>query len=350
VIKTRCEEVAEFATLAAWLLMACSSDQSPAKSAHAECSETPRLLLDFVPLVPEEGRMAVEMPQVYATSDAVYFILNWNTPLSSTGSSTRAGYLLKMPLGGGVVTQLSTVPGGGSPGVESLVVLGQTIFFAAATADGGTSGEVRSVSVTGGAATVTAMSSSMISAVAADAGSIYFADDEGVKQISRATSAVTQLSNASATSLSIDGSALYLTNIGTGMVARFDLASNKLELLADNQSGPEFARACDADVCWTNAGDGSVLRLSDGASPQVLVTDVREPHALAVDGDNLFITSGAGGLRLTRVPISGGKSVDVASEAGMTGLTLSANCLYWSSLNGISAMSRAAAATFSGAD
>jgi hypothetical protein len=86
------------------------------------CGDTPTLLVEYLQDVPDAGRDAVEIPDIAVNRTDLYYLLNWNAPVSGTGSGGMDGYLMRIPIGGGKAVRLASIAGGGSSGSQGLVV------------------------------------------------------------------------------------------------------------------------------------------------------------------------------------------------------------------------------------
>jgi hypothetical protein len=105
---------------------------------------------------------------------------------------------------------------------------------------------------------------------------------------------------------------------------------------------------CGSSICWTSVMSfmSAAIMRKDGAADPVVVTQsdsLGEAHDLIFDGRNFFVTAGAGGGLLYRVPAEGGQPLLLAINSGLTALAMDDTCIYWSSIDGIFSLSREAA-------
>jgi hypothetical protein len=318
-------------------------------STGAKCGSTPTILVDYVPYVPEAG-VAVQVPDIAVNATDLYYVLNWNKGLTGT-SSVMDGYLMRVPIGGGTAVRLAFIPGGGSQGAQGLVVTPGGAIFSEAPGDDGGAGSIVSVPASGGSASVLASTNGLANALVADDQNVYFVDKEATKSVPLAGGSVRMVAAAVPFSLGVAGPTLYLADLGANTVSSVPIDGGQVNVLAKDQPGPLYPVACGPNLCWVNMwanatsgfSAGNLMQLAPGAPPLALAADFSEPHDLVFDGNNFFVTTGGGGLSLTRVPSAGGTPALVESEIGITSMTLDETCLYWSSLRGISSLARSAA-------
>jgi hypothetical protein len=284
--------------------------------AGAKCGYTPIVLVDYLKDVPSVGRAAVEIPDLAVNATDLYYISNWTTPPSSGSTGGRDGNLMRVPIRGGTAVRMTAIAGGGSPGVQGLVVTQSAAIFSEAQGADGGAGTIVSVPTDGGNPTVLATANGLAHALVADDQNVYFVDSEATKSVP-------------------------LRGGPVRIVAR----TVPFSLLAKDQPGPLYPMACGPNLCWVNgsASGGDLMQLPPNGTPTVLAAPPSEPHDLAFDGKNFFVTTGGGGLWLYRIPSTGGTPVLAESEPGITNMTLDESCLYWSSLRGISSLARVAA-------
>jgi hypothetical protein len=168
---------------------------------------------------------------------------------------------------------------------------------------------------------------------------IFFSDRGGTREVSVDGGEVRQLDDAIAISFSVSGSTIYLS--GESLLA---IDTNTLATSVVIDEPALYPLACGDAVCWVAGSmlSSELVRLSTDGSRETLATGLHEVHALAFDGENFFLTMGAAGLELLRVPAQGGDATLVTAKRAFN-LAFDDECLYWAGLDGIFAMSRAMA-------
>jgi hypothetical protein len=313
--------------------------------AGAKCRNTPIVLVDYLKDVPSAGRAAVEIPDLAVNATDLYYISNWTIPPSSGSTGGRDGNLMRVPIRGGTAVRMTAIAGGGSPGVQGLVVTQSAAIFSEAQGADGGAGTIVSVPTDGGNPTVLATANGLAHALVADDQNVYFVDREATKSVPLRGGPVRIVARTVPFSLSVKGGALVLADFTGNTVSSVPVEGGPVTILAKDQPGPLYPLACGPNLCWVNgsASGGDLMQLPPNGTPAVLAAPPSEPHDLAFDGKNFFVTTGGGGLWLYRIPSTGGTPVLAESEPGITNMPLDESCLYWSSLRGISSLARVAA-------
>lgn len=327
-----------------------ASGESDAPSGGV-CGDSPKLLLNYVTYVPDAGRSAIQVPGIFVAGADMYFVLNWNTPITSTSPGGYGGALIRVSTRGGPALEMATVPGGGSLAGQELAVTPSAVVFIEALNNKSGDGALASIPRDGGDVTVLATTAGLANAVVADDQNAYFVDDEGVKSVPLAGGRVRLLTSAKPFSFQLIGSTLYLAELAegsAGQVASLPAAGGPVTVLASGLPGPFFPTACGADLCWMSEVsflEARLEQLAPGQAPVVLADsgDLAEPLAMVFDGENFFVAAGAGGAFLVRVPSGGGSPTVVEASGGIGGVAIDENCIYWTQANAIFGMARSVA-------
>lgn len=133
-------------------------------------------------------------------------------------------------------------------------------------------------------------------------------------------------------------------------VLRVSKFGGEQEVLATNQRRPMGMAIFNAEIYWTNIGDGTVMGMtSDGRSPRVLASGQGRPVAVAVDSESVYWTvmlnpeSDTPEGKVVKVP-KGGGSVTVLADKQPIGmstgaLSISGSDLYLATARGIARIS-----------
>jgi hypothetical protein len=246
--------------------------------------------------------------------------------------------LVRIPLAGGKPQRI-VIPSG-NQSADALAVSSTAAYVTQAPQAAGANGALLRVANDAQEPMKLADSEGFISAIAIDDTTIYFSDEGGTKSLPLRGGSVRVLSSNTTGSLVVVGETLYLSDNGVYAVS---IETGQMTLLDSDVQVRELT-ACGADLCWLSGSalQGRIVRrLLDGES-RVIADNLLQPHKLAVDQGGYFVTTGAAGLALLRVPASAG-SVSMVWGGGALALALTADCLYWSTMNAIYGMSRAAA-------
>ena len=209
------------------------------------------------------------------------------------------GSVKSVPLSGGIVTNLATIPNAGP--YTDLTVDASNVFWTDYYGSGG--GGVRKVPIGGGS--VTQLSSGVsgwASPIAQDATDIYW----------------TEMWNGSINKVSKNG----------GAVTTLISDSNGL-------TGDANSIALDATYVYWTISAGTVNRiLKAGGSPEVLASGLSNPTSIMIDGDSVYWTNYVDPGTINMMPKSGGAvSVIAAGQVNPTSLAADSAYLYWQVAN-----------------
>jgi hypothetical protein len=250
--------------------------------------------------------------------------------------------LVRVPLTGGHLDRLARLEHGGGSGPHALALTPAEIVYMAAGDTVEQPGGLLKAGLSGGEPTTLATTRGLARSVQVDEQTAYFIDDEGLKSVSLGGGTPRALASPPPDSFGLDGNRIYLA-LTDGIDSIATDGSERVEL-ARNQDHPTNPERCGASVCWINRGnafDAMIMRLAPGRVAQVLIDGLGEPHAWIFDGDAFFVA--AGFLDLLRIPAAGGPPSSVSADGtGFNSLALDDECLYWSNLQGIWSVSRAA--------
>ena len=217
-------------------------------------------------------------------------------------------------------------------------------------------GRVLEAKLVGGAVSELAHLPAPAVAIAASAADVYAASSVGeIVRVARPGGAVEPLGTVSGPvrALALGDGELFAAVAGEGghgSIARLDLASHQVSVLAEDVSAPcAMARGGDR-LFWTSAG--GVLALgTKGGAPAKVSEGAFAACAIATDGANLFFTttpagqapsaerSGQPGLGLMRAPTSGGVATPVAGAAAALAqpgaVATDATDLFWLTSSGV---------------
>jgi hypothetical protein len=321
-------------------------DASTDASATVKCRDEPIRLVDYVPDVPDAGRMAVQVPDLALNATDVFYLLNWNQGIAAGGLQ---GALMRVPIRGGVAVRLAFVPGGGSEGNQAVVATAKAVIYSQGPNEDAGAGSIVSVPAAGGEPTILAATAGKAEALVADSQNVYFVDREGTKAVPLSGGSVRTLVKDTPFTLGVIGDTLYLADYGgTNTLSSVSVDGGAKTLIATDPGGVLYPVPCGSDLCWLTgpALNASLKRVSPGGTPTVLANGFREPLGLVFDGANFFVTVGGGGLYLLRIPAAGGTPVMLLLPGGLiSGIAMDETCLYWSSATGIYSLTKSAADT-----
>lgn len=331
-------------------VLSCSSSdaKSPPKLA---CSDVPQLAWKYSRDVPDAGAEAVtsvQVPPLAANQRYLFYLLSYSVSALQHTSSQSLPSVPPPAEPQLWITSLGRVPLNGDPpeeialqtGWQPAAVIGaddDAVYVAQYPASDGGGGSL--VRISNGTTTPKQLAQSVgpIAAFAWSADAIFFADDEGIKRLPIGGGEARKLSSILGESLVFAGGRLYAAVIESGVVVCDPDTGDTTTFDADPAA--RELRVCGSALCWLSGSalNGSIVRRPWTGDSRVLADGLLEPHSLAVDDHSVFVTTGAFGLVLKRVPLEGGSAVQVVT--GSTGLVSNKNCLYWSTLNEIYGMS-----------
>jgi hypothetical protein len=312
------------------------------------CGNTPTLLVDWTPYVPDAGQGSVEIPDIAVNATSLFFLLYWNVPLGSGTSDRSDGYLMRTPIHGGKAVRMAFIPGGASQGSQALAVTPTAVIFSELSQgqEGDeAAGAIISVPADGGDATTLTATKGLANTLVADQENAYFVDTEATKSVSLAGGLARTLGAVVPASLGLVGRTLYLADSSGGTVSAVPIEGGPVTVVAKDQSAPSFPVACGTNLCWLNMDGGATLMqlAPAAAAPFVLADGLPASRDLVFDGRNFFVTSGGFGGVLFRIPSTGGTPVMAEAAENLTNIALDETCLYWAGLRGIWSLARSAA-------
>ena len=312
-------------------------DRDSATKASRKCGDTSRLLVDYFAAVPKADEapvLSVQSPSIAVNSKHLYFLLNWED------RQGHQGCLMRLTFGADRSTCVSSIPGGGSSASQSIVASDHDVFFGRAAPREQTSGALDRLDENGDRVTTLTETRGELKGLVVNSDRVFFADDDGTRSVRIDGGEQRLLSSSHQTySLGLVGSTLYMGGSSLTSVA---VDGGDASIVANEPA--LYPLACDDAVCWIAGAPlaATLARLGKDGHRTTLAPDVTEAHALLYDGNNFFVTVGAVGLSLLRVPVAGGSSFLVATEPA-TSLALDDDCLYWAGAAGIFSISRAVA-------
>jgi hypothetical protein len=320
---------------------------------HA-CGNQPVIVWNYARDVPDAGAQTVlqtSVPPIALSAQYLFYVLNWNqtpqqqsrppSPVSGPPVVVAQHWqtsLVRLPLGG-TDAEHFVVPSGFQP-VDTLAVTPTAAYVSQAPVVDGAKGALLRIANDANEFAMLAESDGLISAIAVDASTIYFADESGTKSLPLGGGSVQKLSTLVPGSLVVIGDTLYLSADG---VYAISTKTGDLSLVDSDTNARELT-TCAPGLCWLSgdALQGQIVRHILGAESQVVAGDILEPHKLAFDNGTFFVTAGSAGLQLLRVPASGDPATVVWAN-GAFAVALNADCLYWTTADVIYSLSTAAA-------
>jgi hypothetical protein len=221
------------------------------------------------------------------------------------------------------------------------VACGGAVTETPASGDSGTPGESPDADVGADAAgdgavpdyipqpNVIAHVSAMISAVAMDDTTIYFACDDGsIQSVPKDGSAppktIAQAMTTYTEGIAVDATDVYFTNLAPGTIQRVPKGGGVPETIATGQLRPQGITLDATQVYWANQGtdaegapgnDGSIMALAkSGGTPVVLVSGEQMPVAIALEGTQLVWGDGPWGSTNAMI-----RTLDLAGGGGDAG-------------------------------
>jgi hypothetical protein len=221
------------------------------------------------------------------------------------------------------------IPSGYAP-APALAATTGGVYVAQAEPNVGGNGALLSIANDSQEPVKIADSEGRIGAIAFTSANVYFADDGGIKSVPILGGRTQTVAKLTAGSLLVMGDTLYASVIEQGVYA-LSLQTGH-EAMFDSDPLALELTDCGQSLCWLSGAalDGRIVRRAlIGDASEILASGLSEPHDLAFDTKNLFVSTGAFGLALMRLPSSGGQ-VDTIWGGGATNLAANEHCLYWS--------------------
>ncbi|WP_437485360.1 hypothetical protein WME75_00670 [Sorangium sp. So ce1014] len=129
-------------------------------------------------------------------------------------------------------------------------------------------------------------------------------------------------------SIALDSGMVYFSDSGTELIMKASLEGD-LEILADGQTYPMDIAADAANVYWTSADQGTVMKVPAlGGEPVALATGQDSPLGIAVDATHVYWVNEGG--TVMKVPIEGGDAVTLAEgQMKPKDIAVDATGVYW---------------------
>jgi hypothetical protein len=210
----------------------------------------------------------------------------------------------------------------------------------ALVADDGGGGAPESTTTAG----VIAQVSGLISAVAMDDTTIYFAWNDSISSVPKDGSApareIGETGSAYIEGIAVDGTDVYVTDLVGGTIGRIPKGGGVVETVATGQLRPWGIAVDDARVYWANQGtdttgapgnDGSIMALDKaGGSPVVLAGGEQMPTAIALFSGTLVWADGPWGaengmIRSLGLGLDAGAPTALASNLDNVGIPVVAD-------------------------
>lgn len=298
-----------------------------------KCGPSRTLMFAYKHQIPE-GDVSFISPYIAVNSRDLFCLLSWEYPVEA--GIARRGALVRIPLTGGSFEMLASLPDGAGQSTHTLLATETHVVYTRAGQSLEDPELIVSHHLDDGESMILAQGSGRIYALTGDAEQVYFIDGDAVNSVSLNGSEVQNLRSPRVNSIRLADQTLYLADDGT--VSALSIETREIREVARDQAWPMYPLRCGNDVCWTNVGGlfaSTIVRAAPGQMPRVLASGFSEPHDLVFDGQQFFLSSGAGGLRLDRIPAEGGEPSTVAGGIGMASLALDDDCLYWADFEGV---------------
>lgn len=309
--------------------------------AGAACSTAPRVLVAYPRDVSADSRLGVQVLFLAVLGDSVFYVLKWTQLPDGAGmGGAMGGLLMRAPLAGGTASVLAMIPGDVSVGSQRLFATDSDVFYLAGPTESDGDGAIMRVPTVGGTPELWVRAAGTVVGMIGDAENIVFVDAKGTSVASLRDGQVRRLTDSTADTIGLADGQVLLADYARGSVTSVALNGGTPHLVADEQTGPLLPMACGSSLCWVNAGDvvsgGSIVRLdADGGGVEAVANGFTLPHDMLFDGQDFFVSSGPGGLRLERISAAGSRTSIVDERPGIGDVTLSDSCLYWTSFEGI---------------
>lgn len=266
---------------------------------------------------------------------------------STTSILYRAGTVVKVALGGGTPTTLAA----GFLSPSGLAVDAQDAYFVDYEAS-----VVASVGLNGGKVTILSRPPQPLSIVVAGS-KLFWTAPTGVAELSAADGSApvvkddnTSYGNSiSAQALAVGSGSVYWTDWGD--VARWDLSSGSVSIVALDQDFPLGIAVDSTYVYWVNQGQncsdsgvgpcpdtGSIVRAPVvGGAPTTLASKLMSPSYIALDEASIYRTDSVSTVR--KMPLQGGSVVTLASKQLFPlAIAVDSTSVYWVNGGGANSM------------
>ncbi|WP_437938124.1 hypothetical protein [Sorangium sp. So ce341] len=134
-------------------------------------------------------------------------------------------------------------------------------------------------------------------------------------------------------SVALHGGMVYFSDSGTELIMKSSIEGD-LEILADGQTYPMDIAADAANVYWTSADQGTVMKVPvQGGDAVALATAQESPLGVAVDATHVYWVNEGG--TVMKVPIEGGDVVTLAEgQTKPKDIAVDADFVYWTNDGG----------------
>jgi hypothetical protein len=321
------------------LLAACGTPHSiqPPDGAVARCTTTPTRLVTPGEIAPAElGPVGAANPFLAVDAGGVFYN---ETYTGVNGGADPTGHIAYKPFGGAQ----QILADGAHPG--RFVVTATNVLF---IDDSGIRGAPREM----GPVFTFVPLASPASWLTTDGQQLYFDDASGVSRAPLSGGSPQQLATTSASFSAglVDGS-LIVADFSGGTLTGVSATTGATSPLAMGQLGPLYPQMCPGGgACWIDAGDAvhlaSIVKLGPGAGTSTVAQDLAlfDPHGMAADATDFFVTSDASGGTLSRVHAADGKVDKLAVLHGDGDVVVDDQCVYYSSFDGIFSLAKDAPA------
>jgi hypothetical protein len=254
----------------------------------------------------------------------------------------QGGAVVQMPIGGGALTTLASASGAT---LEAFAVQGSSIYWANNAAD---NTFILEASIGGGAATTLASEPTFIPVGLAVNATHVVWTTEGTEGTAAGTVVTVPLAGGTATTLAANqGGLIALAVDATSVYWKDDQSVLKAPLaggaistlctLSSSTAGASFNMAVDAtNVYWTgrNGTAGTLMKVPvGGGTATTLATSSSMFSAMAIDATSVYVAS----ADILSVPISGGAATTLVAGYGANGLAVDATSVYWTYVAGVDA-------------
>lgn len=229
-----------------------------------------------------------------AVDDAAVY---WADSGSCMGNGPTDGAIMNVPIGGGVPVTLADQ----QCAPQGIALDADTVYWSSATS-------VLKIPKSGGVLDAVALEETAPLAVAVDATAVYWGGVTGlVRSASKAAGSATTLANAQGlvSGVAIDSTSVYFAefNGAPGALMKVAAGGGAPTTLATDDYEPKWIAVDDEQVYWTN--NTQIRRATlDGASSETLVDNEFYPTALAVDDAYVYwgdMSSGDGVASIKRI-------------------------------------------------
>jgi hypothetical protein len=333
-----------------------AADSSVA-AVRPRCGDTPTLLASTKHFyAPDAGPVALSPPGIAVNpTDLLY-----TSETVTLDTQIATGGLWRVPIQGGVPTQLASVPG---------IVLYAATATSAIYADNRSGVDAQNLSslstvyslpVVGGAPTTLFATTTEYGYLANDQKSVYFADAGGVESVPLTGGAVHNLTTIAATSAIVLGENLVFADTG-GDLLQVPLTGGAPTQLVPSRGTSARVLACGASLCWTTAPrslfasggrfrGGGLFELDGTSSRALIPAGIDSPlsflAAIVNDGASFYWSAGDSGATLSTLSSDGGATSALVVMPSAGDVAVNDACLYWTNTEGIYTVSKTSPGPF----